>query len=139
MDFGVAEQMKRELGLLSKEGLPAARFRLPEGQADSPGGEAASRLHQVIKEGVDRFVVEVQRSVDYYRAQFHEGAVQRLLLMGGGVLMPGLLEYFSSYFDARVEIDDPFSGIRCGDRFSKNLKAMAPRFASGIGLALRRA
>jgi type IV pilus assembly protein PilM len=144
--FGVAERMKRELGLLSKEGLPANRLRLPDGQVPDGqgqsglvGGETAPRLHQVIKGGVDRFVVEVQRSVDYYRAQFHEGAVQRLLLMGGVVLMPGFLEYFSSYFDARVEIDDPFSGIRCGDRFSKDLKAMAPRFASGIGLALRKA
>ena len=119
-----AEKMKREHGL-NKIGL---------------GGlsEKDDHLNRIIKEGVDRFVVEVQRSVDYYRAQFRENAIQRLLLMGGCVQLPGFLEYFSTYFDARVEIDDPFSGVLIDDRFPKDLKTMGPRFATSIGLALRK-
>jgi len=119
-----AEKIKREWGL-KKPGV--------EGME-----EREERLYQIIKKGVDRFVVEVQRSVDYYRAQFRESAIQRLLLMGGCVQLPGFLEYFSTYFDARVEIDDPFSGVLIDDHFPKDLKNMGPRFATSIGLALRK-
>jgi len=124
VDFQEAERMKRERGL-KKNKVEAME-------------EGEDRLYQIIKEGVDRFVVEVQRSVDYYRAQFRENAIQRLLLMGGCVQLPGFLEYFSTYFDAPVEVDDPFSRIQMDDRFPQDLRTMGPRFATSIGLALRK-
>jgi len=52
--------------------------------------------------------------------------------------MTGFLDYFASYFDAPVEIDDPFSGFILDQEVSPELRRQAPRFASGIGLALRK-
>lgn len=113
--FNEAEQRKRQEGITS-------------------GGSSRSP----ILEQIDRFIVEIQRSVDYYRAQSRETGVDRILLMGGMTLLPGFLEYFSSFFDAPVEIEDPFSKMDYSDPGVAVLKDMAPRFSLAVGLALRK-
>jgi Tfp pilus assembly PilM family ATPase len=75
--------------------------------------------------------------MDYYRAQFREETVHKMVLMGGTPLMPGFSDYFSTYFEAKVEVDDPFAEIACRNVSFGNFRAMAPRFSSSIGLALR--
>ena len=108
-----AEKLKREKGM---------------------GGEAA--LQESVKSEVDRFIVEIQRSIDYYRAQFREGVFKKIILMGGGALLGGFSEYFATYFDSTVEIDDPFAEI-VGAESATAFRMMAPRFSTGVGLALR--
>lgn len=108
-----AEKLKREKGL---------------------GGEEATQT--IIKSEIDRFIVEIQRSIDYYRAQFREGVFKKMVLMGGGALLPGFSDYFGSYFEADMEIDDPLAEI-VGTESAGAIRAIAPRFSSGIGLALR--
>ena len=61
---------------------------------------------------IDRIILEVQRSIDYYRAQTRDREIQRVLLAGGGALLPGLSEHAAQFFDSPVEIDDPFAKVR---------------------------
>lgn len=121
LNFEEAERMKREKGIAGVE-----------------GGSSETPLDKTIKTEVDRIIVEVQRSVDYYRAQFREGSVRRIVLMGGTPLMPGFVEYFASYFDAETELDDPFAEIHCEEAASPEVRMNAPRFAAAVGLALRK-
>lgn len=124
MEGEEAEQLKKERGLnLSGEDISDAISH--------------QRYLEVLKEAIDRLILEVQRSMDYYRAQFREESIQKMILMGGTPLMPGFSGYFSSYFDTQVEVDDPFAEIVCRDAAFGNFKAMAPRFSSCVGLALR--
>lgn len=113
LSYDQAEKLKREKGMSAEEGAQA-----------------------VIKSEIDRFIVEIQRSVDYYRAQFREGVFKKIILMGGGALLPGFSDYFGGYFDSDVEIDDPFAEI-LGAEAVNETRRMAPRFSTGIGLALR--
>lgn len=96
-----------------------------------------NQINDVIKGKLNRFILETQRSIDYYNAQFREGAISKIILMGGTPLMPGFIEYFSSYFDGTVEFHDPFSGIVCDDSSIDGLREMASRFSVSVGLALR--
>jgi type IV pilus assembly protein PilM len=134
----LTSSIQRELGL---DGEDAEQLKRERGM--SPNGEDISdtipykRYLEVLKEALDRLVLEVQRSLDYYRAQFREEAVSKVILMGGTPLMPGFSDYFSSYFEAKVEVDDPFGEIICRNVAFGNFRAMAPRFSSSIGLALR--
>ncbi|MBI3595858.1 MAG: type IV pilus assembly protein PilM [Nitrospirae bacterium] len=123
-----AEQLKRQKGL---SGAGAG-----EGDAGPSKDQNVRRL-EIIKAEVDRMVLETQRSMDYYRAQFREGSVKKIVLMGGVGLMPGFQEYFASYFDANVELDDPFAEILCDETAFREIRLMAPRFSTGVGLALR--
>ncbi len=120
VDRAEAEQLKRQKGL----------------SADATG-ERDQRLRDAIKEAIDRLVLEVQRSIDYYRAQFRDSDIRKIVLMGGTGLMSGFPEYFATYFDTKTELDDPFAEIICDDPAFGDLRLMAPRFSSSVGLALR--
>ncbi|MBI3994623.1 MAG: type IV pilus assembly protein PilM [Nitrospirae bacterium] len=131
-----AEQLKRQKGLSgSASGGPAPEG--PPGQANPPKADQDGRLYETIKAEADRMILETQRSMDYYRAQFREGSVKKIVLMGGACLMPGFQEYFASYFDANVELDDPFAEILCDEKEFGEIRLMAPRFSTAVGLALR--
>jgi type IV pilus assembly protein PilM len=125
-----AEQVKRQQGL-SASAEPAP--------AEAGSAETNGSAQGVIRSEVDRLILEVQRSLDYYRAQFREGPVKKIILMGGVPLMPGFQDYFASYFEAQVELDDPFAEIHCDERAFGELRLMAPRFSTSVGLALRKA
>ena len=111
--FGQAEAIKREQGLSGK-----------------------AKILEVLGPEVDRLIVEIQRSVDYYRAQSRDGALERMLLAGGTPLMPGFVAYISSFFDAKVALFNPFEGM---DYLAvgADLEQIAPRYVSSVGLALR--
>jgi type IV pilus assembly protein PilM len=117
-----AEAMKKQRGMVSSE----------------TGSASQGDLKNVIQHVVDRIVLETQRSIDYYRAQFRESEVRKVILMGGTPLLPGFQDYFSSYFGTTVEIDDPFAEIDCDEPSFAELRMVAPRFSASVGLALRK-
>lgn len=123
----ITRRLERELGLPYEE---AEKLKREKGVGAEEGPQA------IIKSEIDRFIVEIQRSIDYYRAQFREGVFKKVILMGGGALLPGFSDYFGSYFDAEMEIDDPLAEI-IGTESVGAFRAISPRFSSGIGLALR--
>ncbi len=123
----ITRRLEREMGLPYEE---AEKLKREKGVGAEEGPQA------IIKNEIDRFIVEIQRSIDYYRAQFREGVFKKVILMGGGALLPGFSDYFGSYFDAEMEIDDPLAEI-IGTESVGAIRAIAPRFSSGIGLALR--
>jgi type IV pilus assembly protein PilM len=120
-DYTNAERIKRESGL-----------------AATPEGETDNRIQSIIKAEVDKMILEVQRSIDYYRAQYREAGVRKIILMGGTPLMPDFPDYFASYFDAEVVLDNPFAGVICDPSKFSETRSFAPRFSTGVGLCLRK-
>lgn len=112
-DFGQAEAIKREQGLTGN-----------------------AKIQEVLRPEIDRLVVEIQRSIDYYRAQSRDGALEGMFLAGGAPLMPGFVEHVASFFDAKVSLFNPFEGMDCS-AVKIDLEPLAPRFVSSVGLALR--
>jgi Tfp pilus assembly PilM family ATPase len=94
-----------------------------------------AKVLEVLGPDVDRLVVEIQRSVDYYRAQAHDGALEALWLGGGTSLMPGFVEYVARFFDTKVARFNPFEGMDCSG-IRLDVDALAPRFISSVGLAI---
>ena len=133
-EYREAEELKRLYGL--------SDYSKPQGnKVDRPlssDEDGKRKVADSIKPVVDRIILEIQRSIDYYKAQFREGAVSKIILTGGVSLMPGLLEYFSMYFEIEVSMDNPFQNLRCDDDLVRDLILMAPRFSTSVGLALRR-
>lgn len=117
MTFSQAETLKR-----------TTEFDLLQGS-----GERIDALRPTL----DRLIVEIQRSLDYYRAQFRERTLQEVVLTGGGSLLKGFREYLASYFDCPVKLDNPFAKIHVG-RGMPNLQEDLPRFSVALGLALRK-
>lgn len=124
LPFGEAERLKKTFGIAAG------------GPGKTAGGGPADQVREVLKESVDRLVLEVQRSLDYYRALFRDQLEGKIILSGGTPLMPGFAGHLASYFDVPVVVDDPFKGI-AGGRAEEAYRAMAPRFSGCVGLALR--
>ncbi len=113
ISFEEAETVKKEAGLTDLE------------------------FEKVIKEEIDKMVLEVQRSMDYYRTQFRETLFHKIALMGGTPLMAGFRNYFETHFDLPVVLENPFSSMVCSSDFLKGLNPIGSLWAGSIGLALR--
>ncbi|MCK9419928.1 MAG: type IV pilus assembly protein PilM [Nitrospirae bacterium] len=87
---------------------------------------------------VDGLLMEIRRSVEYYKTTFREKSVEGMILSGGVSLMPGLKDYFAQSLEGAVELDRPFDGLTCKKNMLDEFGPVAPRFSAAIGLALRK-
>lgn len=100
-------------------------------------GLAGFEMEGVIKEEVDRLILEVQRSIDYYRTQFRDVLLKKIILMGGTPLMSGFRDYFETQFDFPVVLENPFSSMTGPSSLLKQLNPVSSIWTASIGLALR--
>ncbi len=97
-------------------------------QSGSVDDQTAARI---IDDHARQFVEEVRGSLDYYRTQVSAGGpVQRILLTGGGAMLPGLVDRLSQATNLPVELGNPF------DRFDVKGTAFGPDELAQIGPAL---
>ncbi len=95
-------------------------------------------VRSALEATLDSFTEEVRRSLDYYISQDESLPINRLLLSGGGSMLPNLREQLAQLFPFPVEMGDPLKRIirNRSDLDDKELEALAPRLAIAIGLAL---
>jgi type IV pilus assembly protein PilM len=86
---------------------------------------------------LDAILLEIRRSVEYYKTTFREKGVERTILTGGVSLMTGIKEYFSLSLEGPVELDNPFAGLTCKESILQEFGPTAARFSAAVGLALR--
>ena len=94
---------------------------------------------RIIDDQVREFVEEVRGSLDYYRTQVaHGGAVQRVMLSGGGAMLPGLVDRLGQATNLPVEIGSPFDRFEVkGTVYSEeDLRQIGPSLTTAVGLAL---
>ena len=113
-----AEKMKRERGLLKKDGE----------QMD---------INEITSLTLDYIFSEIGRVLLNYQKKT-ERNVSKVFLTGGGVLLKGLKEKAESSFNVPVVMADPFSKVEYPAFLETVLKQAGPSFAVAIGLALRR-
>ncbi len=98
-------------------------------------GEEAARI---VAERAGRFVDEIRGSVDYYTAQPDAVPIYRLVVTGGGSLLPGLVERLGETLGIDVVHAQPMRELEIGDLNVErgNLIDAQPFLAVAIGLAL---
>jgi len=92
----VAEKIKCKLGLLEEGGAGRTEEGIPLDQ-----------VHNRLDAVKDRLLLEVERSLGYYKNQFKDYEIERILLTGGGSLLKGLPEALENNLEISVY---PFSG-----------------------------
>lgn len=114
LDLKEAEELKRKSGLREKGG----------------------RVSQILSPLIDSILAEVERTFqNFYQAEKKE--VKKIILAGGSALIPGLREYFNSFFKKETEIIDPFANISYPPILEPVLKEIGPSYAIAVGAALR--
>ena len=87
---------------------------------------------------VRELIEEVRASLAFYAGQPGARHVRRLLLTGGGSLLPGLISAFADNLGYEVEAANPFADLRLGQTGFEDCDVpfLAPYMAAAIGVAL---
>ena len=85
------------------------------------------------------FVMELQRSIDYFRSKYPTETIDQVLLCGGSASIAGLAEYVQYQTGIPSAVADPFAGVNVTARqVSLDQRAqIAPALAVALGLAVR--
>ncbi len=126
--FERAEGIKQEMGVPS------------EPSQEKAGGKSASlsKISFLARPVLERLSAEIGRSLDYYRAQFNEERIDKLLLTGGGANLKNMVSYLASELRLPVEHFNPLTEILFDSTRIDNqlLDQMGSFFAVAAGIAL---
>lgn len=85
---------------------------------------------------IDSIVSEIQKTSKRYLEKTKR-EVKRVVLCGGGVIPPGVKEYFERELKMPTELADPFSNLSYSSDLEPALKLVKPQFSSSIGSGLK--
>ncbi|MHB1412668.1 MAG: type IV pilus assembly protein PilM [Thermoleophilia bacterium] len=107
-----------------------------------PGGpEGRTReenVQRALEITTEALADEIRRSLDYYMSQEKSIPIGKLLLSGGGAMLPNLDAQLSQVFPFNVEMGNPLTRVTLNKSglSDEDLRALAPRLAISIGLSL---
>jgi type IV pilus assembly protein PilM len=121
-DYGIteqqAEQYKRSYGLL----------------ADQGEGKILKSLSPVM----DIIVNEINKTVNYFKANIQEGTPQLIYVVGDGAKLPGLAEFLSQKLGIQSQIADPTEFLGITNSIKGEVEQMnAVGFTVALGLAMK--
>lgn len=117
LPFGKAEEIKRRLGLVGT---------LENGD-----------LVEMISPTVEYIFAEANKAMLQYQRE-HKRAISKLVLIGGGSLLKGIIDTARSVVGITVVQGTPFDKVEAPPFLNNILKEAGPEFAVAIGLALRK-
>ena len=88
----------------------------------------------------DPICSEIERSVEYFRSTFGAENIGKILLSGGGALIPGMVADLGHRLGIETEIINPFKKIQLNNKVlePESAEGIGPIAAVGVGLALRK-
>jgi type IV pilus assembly protein PilM len=128
------------LSALHKEFGPAgvdelAARRMLHGQY--PAEISSDQVAGVLREASAQLVLEVRKTVDFYRATSPVDRLSRVVLSGGAWQAVGLVDLLASEFGAPVDVFDPFRRVQRPGR-ATGADSVGPAYAVAVGLAMRK-
>ncbi|MES2995594.1 MAG: type IV pilus assembly protein PilM [Verrucomicrobiota bacterium] len=100
--------------------LEAEQQKITNGLVALGGGhteqldEAVAALAMVIRNALSRLPSEIARTTNYYRSQHGGSAPRRVILAGGGAVLPYTLEFFQEKLNLPVEFFNPVRNVAIG-------------------------
>ncbi len=138
--------IRRELGTDLQEAEQAKRQfadardldNLPD-ELSEQVKEAKQAIQEILSEALFELATELGRTMDFYRRQHGERAINRLLLSGGSAVIPGLADFLSAETGVDAEVGQPYQYLLWdADKLSEAyLRDVGPATSVALGLAMR--
>jgi type IV pilus assembly protein PilM len=98
-------------------------------------------LKEILEKNIEYIASELNRHLSFFwNASGAEEGIDRILISGGGALVPGLPRALTDKTGIECSLLNPFRGVdHSGDFDSEYLKEIGPQMAVAIGLGLREA
>lgn len=126
--FCEAETMKKAKGFVALGGA-----------YEDPSDETQARISKIVRNVMTKLHAEVARSISFYRSQQGGGHPSRVLLSGGGAILPYTDRFFQEKLQATVEYLNPFRNVEVAPSVSREeLGRCAHFFGELVGLGLRK-
>lgn len=93
-------------------------------------------LPAMIREGLSSIINEMKYILEVYSNKENR-RVEKIILTGGGSMLPGLTTYISDQFNLNTIVGDPWFRISYPYELKPILEKIGPRLAVAIGLAMR--
>jgi len=120
-----AEALKTTCGLL---GDPAGTDEIEGWDKDT-----VTEVRHALAVAARPLLIEIRRSLDYYRSQSFSRPIDRLVISGGTALCAGLDRYLQQALGLPVELANPLQYLDAGTEVARDVAARA---AVAVGLAL---
>ncbi len=129
--FSITENLQDKTGVSFEE---AERIKLEKAMS----GDEQSK--EELLGYADPLLLEIERSVDYFRSTYPGKFIKQILLCGGTASMPGIDDALLQRLNVEVAIANPFRKVTFDKKaFStEDLKEIGPLASVGVGLAMRR-
>lgn len=130
LDAVQAEAVKRE------HGIPQ------EGELDKAVDKVSLRqILFLLRPVLERLVTEIRRSLEFYKSQFKEEGIRKILLCGGGARLKGLEGYLAHELGTEVKLFNPLKDMVWDTPaiHDEQLYQMPASLTVAAGLALGRA
>jgi type IV pilus assembly protein PilM len=124
-----ADALQRELGLDA-----AAAERLQRGQV--PPEVTREQVAALLRETSTQLVLEIRKTIDFYRATAPIENLGRIVLSGGAWGAEGLVDLLGAEFGAQIDVFEPFRRVTRRKKATAELPG--PAYAVAVGLAMRR-
>jgi type IV pilus assembly protein PilM len=99
--------------------------------------DVRTQADAIIRTRMSAFIDEVRSSLDFYTAQSPGSRIIRVVLTGGGSVLPGLVEQVSSQMPCDVVHGSPFGRVTpAADLVPEAMKAAEPLLSVAVGLAM---
>lgn len=134
LSFAQAEELKKQQAVIMVESEEFLLSTLP-----TSDDAKSTRIFEAITPALNKLLMDIRRSFDYYESTVKKRPVQKILLSGGSSKIKNIDRFLSERLGIPVEINYPFKNININ---SKNfdfdyLRANAVHFNVALGLALR--
>jgi type IV pilus assembly protein PilM len=126
-DITLAERLKVEKGSVSLGGAYA-----------EPSDPTEARVAKVVRNTMTRLHAEIARSISFYRTSQGGSQPVRVLLCGGSVSLPYMVEFFSEKLQTPIEFFNPLRNVAVSDAsVAEALASKAHILGELVGVALR--
>lgn len=116
VDFSKAEEVKREIGLSP----------LPEHK----------EIKSLMEPELEFVISEINKIIKDYQRKYNR-AVSKVIFIGGGSLLKGLIDFSVKGFNTEVNLANPFAKVEYPAFLNDVLQEVGASFAISLGLAIR--
>lgn len=114
----------------------AEQYKINYGLDDS---QVEGKIANAIKPIVQVIVSEVSKTLDFFRSRFPNSTPRKLLIVGDGAQLPGLMQYLTEGLGLETGIADPFANLTISKKIEKDVSQVSSvGYSVSIGLALKK-
>lgn len=129
LEYKEAEKLKEKYGINSD-------FSSSDGALFNKKEASPQSVRQILLPFIDLIITELEKiSQNFARSNGKE--VKKVILAGGSVSLPGLVDYFSQRIKTPLEVANPFLNLYYPPILEDNLRKMGPSYAIAVGIAMR--